>query len=51
MADKAKNISKNPKPTGRSPEGKSRKILQGFLAVMLALVVVAMVFCGVFILF
>ncbi|NLW01862.1 MAG: hypothetical protein GX027_01170 [Clostridiaceae bacterium] len=48
MADKAKNISKNPKPTGRSPEGKSRKILQGFLAVMLALVVVAMVFCGVF---
>ena len=48
MAEKAKGTSKNPKPTMQNPEGKSRRILQGFLAVMLALVIVAMVFCGVF---
>lgn len=48
MAEKAKGNPKNPRPTARSPEGKTRSILQGFLAVMLALVVVAIVFCGVF---
>lgn len=48
MAEKAKGTSKNPKPTMQNPEGKSRRILQGFLAVMLSLVIVAMVFCGVF---
>jgi len=48
MAETAKEVSNNPKPTRRNPEGASRRILQGFLAVILALVVVAMVFCGVF---
>lgn len=48
MAGKSKKTTKNPKPTAQSPEGKSPQILQGFLAVAIALAIVAMVFCGVF---
>lgn len=48
MAEKTKDIPKNPKPTTQSPKRKSPQVLQGILAVALALIVVAMVFCGVF---
>lgn len=48
MAVKTKDNSKNPKPTVQNPERKMPQILQGILAVVLALVIVALVFCGVF---
>jgi len=49
MAVKTKDNSKNPKPTMQDPvKNKMSQILQGILAVVLALVIVALVFCGVF---
>lgn len=48
MADKEKEVAKIPEPSKQIPESKPSSMLQGFLAVLLALLVVAIVFCGVF---
>lgn len=48
MAESEKEVEKAPEPKKQIPESKPTSMMQGFLAVLLALLVVAVVFCGVF---
>jgi flagellar motility protein MotE (MotC chaperone) len=48
MAERENDTEKTPEPKKHNPESKPSSALQGFLAVVLAILVVAAVFCGVF---